>query len=114
MADDKTAPNATFSSSVLHRQVKRGKYSYWTGLRFKTNEGGQTLASMRLNGKIVGFGLVTRYSAGSTSMDIGPSKSAAAALRRAAKTGRRVVVHITVNDWAGNKHIYDRPMRLSL
>jgi hypothetical protein len=114
VADDKTAPKATFSSSVLHRQVKRGKYSYWTGLRFKTNEGGQTLASMRLNGKIVGFGLVTRYSAGSTSMDIGPSKSAAAALLRAAKAGRRVVVHITVNDWAGNKHIYDRPMRLSL
>jgi hypothetical protein len=47
-------------------------------------------------------------------MDFGARKSAAAALRKAAKTGRRVVVHITVNDWAGNKHIYDRPMRLAL
>ena len=114
VADDKTAPNATFSGTVLHRQVKRGKYSYWNGLRIKTNEGGQTLASMRLNGKVVGFGLVTRYSAGSASMDFGARKPAAAALRRAAKADRRVVVHITVRDWAGNKHIYDRPMRLSL
>ena len=114
VADDKTAANATFSGTVLHRQVKRGKYSYWTGLRIKTNEGGQTLASMRLNGKVIGIGLVTRYSAGSASMDFGARKQAAAALRKAAKAHRRVVVHITVNDWAGNKHIYDRPMRLAL
>ena len=69
---------------------------------------------MRLNGKVIGFGLVTRYSAGSASMDFGARKQAAAALRKAAKAHRRVVVHITVNDWAGNKHIYDRPMRLAL
>ena len=69
---------------------------------------------MRLNGKVVGFGLVTRYSAGSASIDFGATKNAAAALRRAAKARRRVVVHITVHDWAGNKHIYDRPMRLAL
>ena len=55
---------------------------------------------------------MTRYSAGSGRMGFGARKSAAAALRRAAKTGRRVVVHITVND-GGNKHIYDRPMRLA-
>jgi len=114
VADDKTAANATFSGTVLHRQVKRGQYSYWTGLRIKTNEGGQTLASMRLNGEVIGFSLVTRYSAGSASMDFGARKQAAAALRKAAKAHRRVVVHITVNDWAGNKHIYDRPMRLAL
>jgi Domain of unknown function (DUF4394) len=114
VADDKTAANATFSGKVLHRQVKRGRYSYWTGLQFKTNEGGQTLASMRLDGKVIGFSLVTRYSAGSASMEFGARKQAAAALRQAAKAHRRVVVHITVNDWAGNKHIYDRPMRLAL
>ena len=114
VADDKTAPDATFSGTVLHRQVKRGRYSYWTGLRIKANEGGQTLASMRLNGKVVGFGLVTLDAAGSGRMDFGPRKQAAAALRKAAKAHRRVVVHITVNDWAGNKHIYDRPMRLAL
>ena len=114
VADDKTAPNATFPGTVLQRRVKRGQYSYWTGLRIKTNEGGQTLASMRLNGKIVGFGLVTLDAAGTGRIDFGTRKSAAAALRKAAKAGRRVVVHITVNDWAGNKHIYDRPMRLAL
>ncbi len=114
VADDKTAPNAKFSGTVLHRHVKRGKYSYWTGLRIKTNEGGQTLASMRLNGKVVGFDLVTLDAAGSGRMDFGARKQAAAALRKAAKAHRRVVVHITVHDWAGNKHIYDRPMRLSL
>ena len=89
VADDKTAPDATFSGTVLQRQVKRGKYSYWTGLRIKTNEGGQTVASMRLNGKVIGFGLVTRYSAGSASMDFGARKKAAAALRKAAKAHRR-------------------------
>jgi hypothetical protein len=114
VADDKKAPDATFTGKVLHRRVKRGQFSYWTGLRIKTNEGGQTLASVRLNGKVVGMGLVTLDAAGTGRLDFGARKSAAAALRKAAKTGRRVVVHITVNDWARNKHIYDRPMRLAL
>jgi hypothetical protein len=113
VADDKTAPNATFSGALLRREVKRG-YAFWTGLRVKTNEGGQTLASIRLNGKVAGFGLVTRYSAGSARLDFGANKKYGAALRRAAAAHRRVVVHITVNDWAGNKHIYDRVLRLAL
>ena len=57
---------------------------------------------------------MTLDAAGSGRMDFGARKQAAAALRKAAKAHRRVVVHITVNDWAGNKHIYDRPMRLAL
>ena len=48
------------------------------------------MASLRLNGKVVGFGLVTRYSAGSASLDFGATKKGAAALRRAAKAHRRV------------------------
>ena len=72
------------------------------------------MASLRLNGKVIGFGLVTRYSAGSASMDFGASKKNAAALRRAAKAHRKVVVHVTVRDFAGNKHIYDRSLRVSL
>lgn len=112
VADDKTAPTATFSGKVVQREVKRGN-AYWDGLRVKTSEGGQTVA-LRLNGKVVGFGLVTRYTAGSASLDFGATKKGAAALRRAAKAHRRAVVHITVRDWAGNKHIYDRSVRLAL
>jgi len=113
VADDKSAPHVTFSGKVLQREVKGG-YSLWTGLHFKTSEGGQTVGSMRLNGKVVSFGLVTRYSAGSASIEFGSSKKNAAALRRAARAHRNVVVHLTVRDWAGNKHIYDRVLRLAL
>jgi hypothetical protein len=113
VADDKTAPKATFSGKVLRREVKRGQ-SFWTGLRVKTNEGGQTVASLRLRGKVVGFGLVTLDAAGSARMDFGSSKKDAALLRQAARAHRRVVVHLTVRDWAGNKHVYDRAMGLAL
>jgi hypothetical protein len=113
VADDKTAPDATFSGTVLKRQVKRG-HSFWTGLRITTSEGGQTVASLRLGGRIVGFGLATLDSAGTARIDFGSNKNAAAALRRAARAHRRVLVHLTVNDWAGNKHIYERALRLAL
>jgi hypothetical protein len=113
VADDKTAPKATSPGKVLRREVKRGN-AFWTGLRIKTNEGGQTIASIRLNGKVAGMGLVTLYSAGTARLDFGANRKYGAALRRAAAAHRRVLVHITVNDWAGNKHIYDRPMRLAL
>jgi hypothetical protein len=113
VADDKTAPKATSPGKVLRREVKRGN-AFWTGLRIKTNEGGQTIASIRLNGKVAGMGLVTLYSAGTARLDFGANRKYGAALRRAAAAHRRVIVHITVNDWAGNKHIYDRPMRLAL
>ena len=102
------------SGKVLQRKVNKRGYAYWTGLRVKTNEGGQTLASIRLNGKVVGIGLVTRYSAGTARLHFGANRKLGAALRRAAAAHRRVVVHVTVNDWARNKHIYDRAMRLSL
>jgi hypothetical protein len=52
--------------------------------------------------------------AGSAHLQFGANKKYGAALRRAAAAHRRVVVHVTVNDWARNKHIYDRAMRLSL
>ncbi|MGZ8650218.1 MAG: hypothetical protein ACXW08_16580 [Solirubrobacteraceae bacterium] len=47
-------------------------------------------------------------------MDFGSGKKNAPALRRAAEAHRKVVVHITVHDFAGNKHVYDRALRLSL
>ena len=111
VADDTTKPTATVSGSVLHRHVKRG-HSYYTGVRVKVDEGGQTLVSLRLGDKIAGFGLVSRYTAGTSSLQIGPSRGDA--LRKAAAEHRRARVHLTVHDWAGNTRIYDRTVRLSL
>ncbi|HEY4094128.1 MAG TPA: DUF4394 domain-containing protein [Baekduia sp.] len=112
VADDTVAPKATFSGGALHRHVNRGN-AYYTGLRLKVNEGGQTLASLRLGGKVVGFGLLSRYDAGSGEMQIAPRRGASAALKAAARSGRKVVVHLTVHDWAGNKRVYDHAMRVA-
>jgi hypothetical protein len=88
--------------------------AYWTGLRVESSEGGQTIASLRLAGKVIGFGLVTLDSAGSGRFEFGSSKKNAALLRQAARAHRRVLVHLTVHDWAGNKHVYDRVLGLAL
>jgi hypothetical protein len=114
VADDKAAPSATFSGKVLQRRVRHGSHSYWTGLRMKSSEGGQTIASLRVRGKVVGFGLVTLDAAGSARLDFGSTLKGAPVLRRVAKAHRRVLAHITVRDWAGNKRIYERAFRLSL
>jgi hypothetical protein len=83
-------------------------------VRVKSDEGGQTLVSLRLGDKIVGFGLTSRYTAGTASLQIVPRRGTAGALRKAAADHRRVRVHLTVHDWAGNKRIYDRTVQLSL
>jgi hypothetical protein len=114
VADDKTAPKATVSGKVLQLKVNKRGYAYWTGLNVKTNEGGQTLASIRLNGKVAGMALTTLDRAGTAHLQFGANRNLGAALRRAAAAHRRVVIHVTVNDWARNKHIYDRAVRLSL
>jgi uncharacterized protein DUF4394 len=114
VADDRTAPKATFSGRVLTRHARHGSATLWTGLRVNVNEGGQTVGSLRLHGKVVGFGLATLYKAGSIRIDFGSNKKDTAALRKAAKAHGRAVVHLTVRDWAGNKHIYDRAVRLAL
>ena len=114
VADDKTPPKATSSGKVLQRKVNKRGDAYWTGLTVKTNEGGQILASIRLNGKVAGMALTSLERAGTAHLQFGANKKYGAALRRAAAAHRRVVVHVTVNDWARNKHIYDRAMRLSL
>ena len=105
VADDTTKPTATVSGSVLHRHVKRG-HSYYTGVRVTVDEGGRRFGTLRLGDKIAGFGLVSRYTAGTSSLQIGPSRGDA--LRKAAAEHRRARVHLTVRDWAGNKRIYDR------
>jgi hypothetical protein len=114
VADDKTAPKATFPGRVLTRHTKHGSATLWTGLRLKVNEGGQTVGSLRLHGKVVGFGLATLYKAGSMRIDFGSNEKDTAALRKVAKAHGRAVVHLTVRDWAGNKHVYDRAVRLAL
>jgi hypothetical protein len=114
VADDKTAPKATFSGRVLTRHSRHGSPTVWTGLRLNVNEGGQTVGSLRLRGKVVGFGLATLYKAGSIRIDFGSNKKDTAALRKVAKAHGRATVHLTVRDWAGNKHVYDRAVRLAL
>jgi uncharacterized protein DUF4394 len=114
VADDKTPPKATISGKVLQRKVNQRGDAFWTGLSVKTNEGGQILASIRLNGKVAGMALSTLERAGSAHLQFGANKQLGAALRRAAAAHRRVVVHVTVNDWHRNKHIYDLAVRLSL
>jgi Domain of unknown function (DUF4394) len=111
--DDHTKPKATFTNRVLQRKVRRG-HAYFEGLRIKVDEGGQTVASLRYRGAIAGFGLVTRDSAGSSTLQIGPRRGLSTTLRRAPAAHRRAVVHLTVHDWAGNKRVYDVPVRLSL
>src|SRR6478609_109741 len=74
VADDKTAPKATMSGKVLRRKVSKRGYAYWTGLNVKTNEGGQTLASIRLNGKVAGMALATLDSAGTAHLQFGDSR----------------------------------------
>ena len=113
VADDHTAPKATLSGRTLHRHVSRGTAVY-TGLNVKVNEGGQTVGSVRLRGKIVGFTLGTRDTAGTMKLQFASNKRNDAALRRAAAAGRKVLVHLTVRDFAGNKRIIERSMRVAV
>jgi hypothetical protein len=110
--DDTRAPSATFSGRTLHRHVAHG-YSYYTGLALKLSEGGQTTMSLRLRGKTVGFGLVSKFGAGRVGVQIVPRRGAGATLRAAAGHHRRVLVKLTVHDWAGNQRSYDRVLRLA-
>jgi hypothetical protein len=113
VADDKTKPKAAISGDVLHRHVVHGG-SIYTGLRVKSNEAGQALASLRLGGKVVGMALASRFTPGTISLQFGARRGVAAALRKAAAAHRRALVHVTVHDWAGNKRVYDHAVRLSL
>jgi hypothetical protein len=112
VADDHTAPKATLSGRTLHRHVSRGT-AFYTGLNVKVNEGGQTVGSVRLRGKTVGFTIGTLDTAGTLKLQFGSNKRDDAALRRAARAHRKVLVHLTVRDWAGNKRTFDRSLRLA-
>jgi hypothetical protein len=110
--DDTTKPSATVSGRTLRRHVRGGYSSYYTGVTLKVSEPGQTLASLRLRGKIVGFGLASTDVAGRVQLQVVPRKGTAALLRSAAVQGRRAVLHLTVHDWAGNQRVYDHSVRL--
>jgi hypothetical protein len=79
----------------------------------KVNEGGQAVGSVRLRGKIVGFTIGTADQAGTLKLEFGSNKKDDAALRRAAREHRKVLVHLAVHDFAGNKRSFDRSMRLA-
>ncbi len=113
VADDKTPPKATLSGRVLERHVARG-IAFYTGLNVKVDEGGQSVGSVRLRGKVVGFTIGTVDRAGTLKLQFGSNKKDDAALRRAAREHRKVLVHLAVHDWAGNKRVFDSSMRLSV
>jgi hypothetical protein len=113
VADDKTPPTATLSGRVLKRHATRGS-AFYTGLNVKVNEGGQAVGSVRLRGRIVGFTIGTTDQAGTLKLEFGSNKKDDAALRRTAREHRKVLVHLSVHDWAGNKRSFDRSMRLSV
>jgi hypothetical protein len=112
VADDTTAPKATISGRTLTRHVSKG-HAFYTGLRVKVNEGGQTVASLRLHGKTVGFALATTDVAGTLKLEFGTNKKDDAALRRAAAAHRKVLVHVAAHDFASNKRSFDRSLRLA-
>jgi Domain of unknown function (DUF4394) len=113
VADDKAAPKMTLSGSSLKRHVSGKGFVYYTGLNVKSNEGGQVLASLRLHGKVVAMALTTRDTAGTFKLQFGVNRNGAAALRRAVRAHGKIVVHVTDNDFARNKRITDRSMRLA-
>jgi hypothetical protein len=110
--DDTTKPTATISGRTLRRHVSRGRASY-TGVSLKVSEPGQVVASLRLRGRLVGFGLVSTDVAGRVQLQVVPRKGTSALLRSAAADGRRALLHLTVHDWAGNQRAYDRAVRLA-
>jgi hypothetical protein len=110
--NDTTKPTATISGRTLRRHVSRGR-SYYSGVSLKVSEAGQTVASLRLRGKLVGFGLVSTDVAGRVQLQIVPRKGASALLRSAAANRRRALLHLTVHDWAGNQRAYDRAVSLA-
>jgi Domain of unknown function (DUF4394) len=115
VANDKSAPKATLSGHTLKRHVSKGQAlgrAYYTGLNVTSKEAGQVVGSVRLRGDIVGFTIATRDTAGTFKLEFASNKKDDAALRRAARDHRKVLVHLSVNDFAGNKHVFDRSMRL--
>jgi hypothetical protein len=112
VADDTKAPKATFKGRVLHRHIVNG-YPWFIGLRAKVSQGSQTVASVRLHGKVVTMGLGTIDQAGTVKVEFGASAKNDAALRRAIRNHGRVLVHLRVHDFAGNTRIYERSMGLS-
>jgi hypothetical protein len=113
VADDDRAPKATITGGTLHRHLK-GKQAYYTGLRVKVNEPGQTVVSIIILGhEYVGY-IGTLDVAGTQRPEIASPGRDDAALRRAAAAGRRAIVHIAVHDWAGNKRSYNRSVHLTI
>jgi hypothetical protein len=112
VAGDTAAPKPHLSGHVLKRHTRKGGASY-TGLSVKSNEPGEVVASLRVGGKIAGFTIASRDTAGTFKLELYANKKDVAALRRAAREHRKVLVHVTVHDWAGNKRITERSMRLA-
>jgi Domain of unknown function (DUF4394) len=113
VADDTTKPKASIRGTVLRRHVSHGFSSYGP-LGIKLSEPGQITGHLLLGGKEVGFGFTGTDVAGVTDLRFTASGRQSATLRKAAAAHRRVLVRVTVRDWAGNKRTVQRAVRLSL
>jgi hypothetical protein len=113
VADDTTTPKASIRGTVLRRHVKRG-FSYYGPLGVKTSEPAQATGQVLLGRKTVAWGLGSSFVAGFTNVEFAPRRGAGATLRSAAAAHRRVIVRMTVHDWAGNKRTIQRAVHLSL
>jgi hypothetical protein len=112
VADDTTKPKASIRGTVLRRHVTRGFSSYGP-LGIKLSEPAQITGHLLLGGKTVGFGFTGTDVAGVTDLRFTASGHEGATLRKAAAAHRRVVVRVTVRDWAGNKSTTQGTVRLS-
>jgi hypothetical protein len=111
--DDTTKPTASIRGTVLRRHVTHGFSSYGP-VGIKLSEPAQITGHLLLGGRGVGFAFTGTDVAGVTGLRFTPTKSQGAVLRKAAAAHRRVVVRVTVRDWAGNKRTTEKAVRLSL
>jgi hypothetical protein len=112
VADDTTKPKASIRGTVLRRHVSHG-FSSFGPLGVELSEGAQVTGHVLLGGKSVAFGFTGTDVAGVLDMRFAPSKGQGARLRKAAAAHRRVVVRVTVRDWADNKRTIEKAVRLS-
>lgn len=106
VADDKTAPKPTVSipkQSYAQAVKRRGLI-----VDVRTDEPGQTVVSARKRGKVRGFGFDTAMKPGTLRVRVSTTPAHLKELR-----GKRVLLHVTVKDNAGNRRVLDRAFTLA-
>jgi DNA-binding beta-propeller fold protein YncE len=104
--DDTKAP--TGHVTIARQTIAQVRAHRGIVLHLTTNEGGQTLASVRGPGGLRGFGLATLQSPGSAQLLVPISRAKAARL-----AGRTVRVHVAMHDFARHTKTFDRTIRIA-